>query len=55
MEAEGALKICLHSEEKQKLCYNPYVGDGEGKSFARVQHAKPYGPAVELEKEECIA
>jgi len=55
MEAEGALKIYLRSEEKRKLRYMPYVGDGDSKSYARVQYAKPYGPAVEIEKEECIA
>jgi len=49
MEAEGALKIYLRSEEKWKLRYMPYVGDRDSKSYARVQYAKPYGPAVEIE------
>lgn len=55
MEAEGALRIHQRSEEKRKLRYIPYVGDGDSKSFARVRNAAPYGPAVFIEKEDCIA
>ena len=55
MEAEGAVRIYLRSEEKRELRYMPYVGDGDSKGYARVQYAKPYGSAVEIEKEECIA
>ena len=55
MEAEGALRIYQQSEEKRKLRYIPYVGDGDSKSYARVRNAAPYGPAVFIDKEDCIA
>ena len=55
MEAEGALKMFQRSEEKRKLRYIPYVGDGDSKSYSKVQNAAPYGPAVYIDKEECIA
>ena len=55
MEAEGAVRIYQRSEERRKLRYIPYVGDGDSKSYTRVRNATPYGPAVFTDKEECIA
>ena len=55
MEAEGAVRIYQRSEEKRKLRYLPFVGDGDSKAYSSVQQAVPYGHAVYIEKEECIA
>ena len=55
MEAEGTLHIYQRSEEKRKLRYIPYVGTGDSKSYTRVRNSAPYGPAVVIDNEECIA
>ena len=55
MEVEGAVRIYQWSEEKHKLRCIPYVGDGDSESYTIVKNAAPYGPAVYIDKEECIA
>ena len=55
MEAEDATRIYQRPEERWKLGYIPYVGDGDSKSYTKVRNATPYGPAVFIDKEECIA
>jgi hypothetical protein len=54
MEAEGAVRLFQRSEDVNGLRYNPYVGDGDSKSYLRVVKAQPYGPTFVIEKEECI-
>jgi len=55
MEAEDATRIYQRPEERRKLGYIPYLGDGDSTSYTKVRNATPYGPAVFIDKEECIA
>lgn len=36
------------------MLYTTYVGDGDSSSFTRIAKEKPYGPNVDIKKEECI-
>jgi hypothetical protein len=54
MERDGAVFMYEQSVESRGVRYNPYVGDGDTKSFKAVQNAKPYGPDYTIRKEECI-
>ena len=54
MEAIGAARIFLRSEESRKLRYTQYLGDGDSASFKKVSDQKPYGEDVEIEKLECV-
>lgn len=54
METEGVLTLYNRSIETHDLMYNPFIGDGDSKSFRQVCAQKPYGDKVEYLKEECI-
>ena len=54
MEREGASVLFQRSIEKQKLRYNPFIGDGDSKAYNRILKEKPYGPEFQVQKEECI-
>ena len=53
MEVEGIQRLFERSEDKG-LCYTTYVGDGDSKSYMTIKKLQPYGPDVEIVKEECI-
>lgn len=55
LEAAGVLTLYRRSEEKNKLRYIPFIGDGDSKAYSEIDKAKPYGPAVFIPKEECIS
>ncbi|KAK3751940.1 hypothetical protein RRG08_046215 [Elysia crispata] len=40
--------------EKFRLKYTTFVGDGDSKAYNKVCDLTPYGPDVEIEKEECL-
>ncbi|KAL5005564.1 hypothetical protein ScPMuIL_016722 [Solemya velum] len=52
MEPEGAVILFSRSIEKHGLQYVSFIGDS--KSFLEVKMTQPYGPDVEIVKEECI-
>lgn len=54
MEAEGVLILYKRSEEKYNLRFTTFRGDGDCHSYHKVKEAQPYGPDVEIKKEECI-
>lgn len=54
MEPEGVLMLFSRSLEKHKLRYVRFIGDGDSKSYNEVRRAQPYGPDVDVVKEECI-
>ena len=54
MESKAAAKICCRSERLNKLKYATYVGEGDSKGDAVVTNAEPYGPDVQVAKQECI-
>jgi hypothetical protein len=54
MECAGALVLYRRSISRYNLRYNPYVGDGDSKSYSTVNNSQPYGAAVQIVKEECV-
>jgi hypothetical protein len=54
MEAVGAVTLFGRSMEKNQLRYNPYVGDGDSKSYIKVVRSKPYGHDYNIYKQECV-
>ena len=52
LEAYVAVKIFKRSEQKCKLRFTSMLGDGDTKSLAELNKAKPYGSGVVIEKEE---
>ena len=54
METAGMIKIFERSEEKHKVQYTEFIGDGDSKTFPNLVKAQPYGPDVEIKKLECI-
>ena len=54
MEGEAAVTLWSRSVDKNKLQYIQYIGDGDSKGFSNVTAAQPYGPTVEITKEECV-
>ena len=55
MEAEGTHHLYARSLEKHGIRYNPFVGDGDCKSYTKICKLQPYGPTVYIPKEDCIA
>ena len=54
-EAEAVEKLWLRSEDKHKLRYTMYLGDGDSKWFSRVCAANPYKDInLSVQKGECI-
>ena len=51
METEGAMRIFKRSVEKHGMRYVKYYGDGDSKSFEKVEHIYP---GVVVKKMECI-
>lgn len=54
MESQGAVTIWKRSEQEAKMRYTRFISDGDAKSLAAIQKAEPYGPDVQIEKDECI-
>ncbi|KAK3701973.1 hypothetical protein RRG08_017863 [Elysia crispata] len=54
MEVEAATVLWARSVEKFRLKYTIFVGDGDSKAYNKVCDLAPYGPDVEIEKEECL-
>ena len=54
MEIEGVKRLFRRSEEDHGLRYTTYVGDGDSRSFTIITKLQPYGPEVEIKKEECV-
>ncbi|XP_013401092.1 probable phospholipid-transporting ATPase IIB [Lingula anatina] len=53
MEVEGAFVLYSHSMELYWLRYNQFVGDGDSSAFQSVHLQQPYGPDIEITKEDC--
>ncbi|GFU00575.1 hypothetical protein TNCV_1612061 [Trichonephila clavipes] len=48
MEVCGMQKIFLRSEQKHGLKYQPYIGDGDSKTFLSIAEKEPYGDSVPI-------
>ena len=55
MEAQGSCLLFGRLLDKHNLRFIPFVGDGDSKSYTEVCKMAPYGPAVFIPKEDCIA
>ncbi|KAG8291178.1 hypothetical protein J6590_108179 [Homalodisca vitripennis] len=53
MEGAGIRRIFLRSEEKYKVRYTSYLGDGDSNSFDSVIQLNPYGN-TKIKKLECV-
>ena len=53
MEAKGAVLLFERSLEKHRMQYTIFVGDGDSAAYKEVVAAEPYGPDVEIIKEDC--
>lgn len=54
METEAAVTLWGRSVQERSLEYRTYIGDGDSKGVSAVQQSQPYGPDVEIVKEECV-
>ncbi|XP_071629501.1 uncharacterized protein [Temnothorax longispinosus] len=54
MEVDATCEIFQRSEEKYKIKYKHYVGDGDAKTFSAIQNIQPYGPDFQIFKGECV-
>ena len=54
MEVEGTKIFWFGSVKDLKLCYTTYIGNGDSKAFSSVRDFKPYGPNIEIVKQECV-
>ena len=55
MESTGVLKLYSRSVEKNRLCYIPFIGDGDSSAYSSICVQQPYGPTVYIPKEDCIS
>ena len=54
MEAEGVLDIYKRSVENY-IRYNPFIGDGDSRSYSAVDKERPYGAMVFSQEQECVS
>ena len=54
MEVEAATVLWARFVVNFRLKYTTFVGDGDSKAYNKVCDLAPYGPDVEIEKEECL-
>lgn len=54
MEVYGVEKLFERSILQRGVVYKYFLGDGDCKSFNKIEENQPYGPTVEVEKLECI-
>ena len=54
MEVEAARVLWWCSVDRYKLRYTVLLSEGDAKTFNELTTIKPYGDAVEIEKEKCI-
>ena len=54
MEASSILILYKRSVEKNRLYYDPFVGDGDSSSYREVCREQVYGPIKMIGKEEDI-
>ncbi len=54
MEVEAAKRLWSRSVARHNLMYTGMLGDGDSKAHKAVVVMEPYGPDVEIVKEECL-
>ena len=54
MEVEAAKHLWAWSVQTNGLMYTGMLGDGDSKAYQAVVEVEPYGPDVEIIREECV-
>ncbi|EZA47079.1 hypothetical protein X777_16771 [Ooceraea biroi] len=54
MEVDAMKEMFSRSEEKFKVKYTNYIGDGDSKTFNAILNLNPYGDDVSVIKTECV-
>ena len=54
MEVEAAKRLWGRSVQTNGLMYTGMLGDGDSKAYQAVVQLEPYGPDVEIVREECV-
>ncbi|KYQ59592.1 hypothetical protein ALC60_01383 [Trachymyrmex zeteki] len=54
IEVEGVQEMFLRSVEKYGVMYEYYIGDGDSKTFKRLEETEPYGKALTVKKKACV-
>ena len=53
IEVEGVEEMFLRSMKQYGVMYEYYIGDGDSKTFKRLEEIKPYGEVLEVNKKAC--
>ena len=53
MESTGVIEMYRRSCDDKILRYIPFIGDGDSSAYTRVCQQRPYGPDVDIPKDEC--
>lgn len=53
MEVDSIVQMFQQSEQKYKVKYKNYIGDGDSKTYTGILNAAPYGETL-VDKKECI-
>ena len=54
IEVEGVEEMFLRSVEQYGVMYEYYIGDGDSKTFKRLEETEPYGEALKVKKKACV-
>ncbi|KAG5880222.1 hypothetical protein JTB14_014727 [Gonioctena quinquepunctata] len=54
IEVEGVEDMFRRSVEQYGVMYEYYIGDGDSKTFKRLEESEPYGEAVKIKKKACV-
>jgi hypothetical protein len=54
MEAAVAETLWMRSVDKHKFRYVEMLSDGDSSTFSHLQRLQPYGPDIQIVKEECV-
>ncbi|KAG5895722.1 hypothetical protein JTB14_025669 [Gonioctena quinquepunctata] len=54
IEVEGVEEMFRMSVEQYGVMYEYYIGDGDSKTFKRLEESEPFGEAVKIKKKACV-
>lgn len=54
IEVEGVEEMFLRSVKQYGVMYEYYIGDGDSKTFKRLEETEPYGEALKVKKKACV-
>ena len=54
MESDSVIYLYEKSAQRGDIRYIPFIGDGDSSSYSNVEKNRPYGPLVNIGKQECV-